>query len=249
MTAPSALTDTAPQTATLSTRDRETLHAIFRHPAAQNLQWREAVALFEAIGEVEEKSDHQVILRVGGKELLMHKPHTKDLTAPDVIDLRHLLTNAGYTPDSTTTVPAAAVSLSPDLVVAISHHEAHIYRLDLAHADTQADTITPYDPHHFLHHMRHKDEDRERGQKSPEDATFYDRIAQAVAAGGRIVVIGHGKGTSNAGEHLTDYLRTHHRETYERVVSDVTADLSALTAKQLLALAAATLRKSGSSLA
>ncbi len=50
-------------------------------------------------------------------------------------------------------------------------------------------------------------------------------------------MVGHGEGKSNAAHHLTDYLRTHHPQTYSRVVGNLTADLSAITTPQLLELA------------
>ena len=89
----------------------------------------------------------------------------------------------------------------------------------------------------FLHHLTHKDQSRERGQRAPEDASFYERIGDALAAADRIVVVGHGTGKSNAALHLTEYLRTHHRETYQRIVREIAADLSAITTPQLLELA------------
>jgi hypothetical protein len=55
-------------------------------------------------------------------------------------------------------------------------------------------------------------------------------------------VVGHATGKSNAAHHLTEYLRTHHPETYERVVSDVVADLSSVTTPQLLDVARRALR-------
>jgi stalled ribosome rescue protein Dom34 len=122
-------------------------------------------------------------------------------------------------------------------MVVLDHHGAKIYRIDSASDDASQREITPYDPHHFLHHLTHKDQSREQGQRAPEDADFYKRIGDALAAGGRIVVVGHGTGKSNAAEHLTEYLRTHHRETYQRIVREIEADLSAATTPQLLALA------------
>jgi hypothetical protein len=234
----------APATSDLSRKDLTTLHALFRHPTAHNLHWRDALALAKAIGQVEDKSDSHVVLHIGGESLTIHRPHSKDLTGEDVIDLRHLMTRAGYTAEAVPPAPDTQASTAPDLLVAIAHHEARIFHLDLPRG-TEPGTIRPYDPHHFLHHMRHKDEDHERGQKSPEDATFYARIAAAVGLAGRIVIIGHGTGASNAAEHLAEYLRTHHPETFARVVTDMVADVSALTDHQLMALAAAALHKAG----
>jgi hypothetical protein len=122
-------------------------------------------------------------------------------------------------------------------MVVVDHHGARIYRIDVASADASKHEIKPYDPHHFLHHLTHKGESRVQGQRAPEDTDFYKSIAEALAAGGRIVVVGHGTGKSNAAEHLTEYLRTHHPETYQRVVREIDADLSAATTAQLLELA------------
>lgn len=119
----------------------------------------------------------------------------------------------------------------------VDHHGTKIYRIDPASGGAPGLEIRPYDPHGFLHHLVHKGQSEEKGQRAPEDITFYKRIADALAAGGRIVVVGHGTGKSNAAHHLTEYLRTHHSETYQRVISELTADLSSITLPQLLALA------------
>jgi phosphoheptose isomerase len=96
--------------------------------------------------------------------------------------------------------------------------------------------IRPYDPHHFLHHLSHKGQSRERGQRAPEEPAFYEQIAQALALGGKIILVGHGTGKRNAAHHLADFLRSHHRETYDRVVREIVADLSSITTPQLLDL-------------
>jgi hypothetical protein len=214
-----------------------TLEALFRHPTAHNLEWMDVVALIEKIGVVHQKSDNKFSLEVDGEHLLMHKPHTKDLTSSEVVDLRHFLMRVGWSPESPSQAPARPEPAAPSLMVVVDHHGAKIYRIDVASADASKREIRPYDPHHFLHHLTHKDQSREQGQRAPEDPDFYKKIADAVAAGGRIVVVGHGTGKSNAAEHLTQYLRTHHRETYGRVVREIEADLSATTVPQLLELA------------
>jgi hypothetical protein len=215
----------------------KTLEALFRHPAAHNLEWMDVVSLIEKIGVVHKTSGDRFSFDVGRERFLMHKPHGKDLSASDVADLRHFLQRAGWSPEAP---PQATAHLEPPpttLVVAIDHHGARIYRIDAASGDALKREIRPYDPHHFLHHLTHKEQSREQGQRAPEDPGFYKAVADALAAGGAIVVVGHGAGTSNAAQHLTEYLRTHHRETYLRVVREIEADLSAITAPQLLALA------------
>jgi hypothetical protein len=227
----------SPARAALHGAHLRTLEALFRHPSAHNLEWMDVVALIEKIGAVHQKANDKFTFDVGGEHYLMHKPHTKDLTSSEVADLRHFLQRVGWSPDGPSEAPARPDPAPPTLMVVVDHHGAKIYRIAQASGDASKREITPYDPHHFLHHLAHKDQSREQGQRAPEDPSFYKRIGDALAAGGRIVVVGHGAGKSNAAQHLTEYLRTHHRETYQRIVREIDADLSAVTTPQLLALA------------
>jgi hypothetical protein len=55
-------------------------------------------------------------------------------------------------------------------------------------------------------------------------------------------VVGHGTGKSNAAHHLLEYLKSHHSETHRRVVSEMSAELSGVTTRQLLEMAHEALR-------
>jgi hypothetical protein len=214
-----------------------TLEALFRHPTAHNLEWMDVVALFEKIGTVHQKSNAKFALELAGQHYLLHKAHTKDLTSSEVIDVRHFLQRAGWSPDAPSQAVAGSASEPITLVVVVDHHGAKIFRIEPGSDDASPHQITPYDPHHFLHHLTHKDQSREEGQRASEDPSFYRRIGDALATGEGIVVVGHGKGKSNAARHLVEYLRLHHPEAYQRVVHEIEADLSALTRPQLLELA------------
>jgi hypothetical protein len=203
-----------------------------------NLEWSHVVALAEKIGTVEQKANGAFAFGIGDDHHIMHKPHTKDLAVAEIVALRHFLTRAGWSPGTPSESPSHPGNAAPSLLVAIDHHGARLYQIDIASTDASEHAIKPYDPHHFLHHMRHKDQSRESGQKQAEDPSFYVRIAEAAASAGRIVLIGHGKGASNAAHHLALYLREHHPAAYGRVVAELTADLSSLTDPQLLALGA-----------
>jgi hypothetical protein len=221
---------------TLSKTGRRTLEALFRHPIAHNLEWADVVALMRKIGSVEHKSNNETSLRIGAQHQLFRTPRVKDLTVDEVMELRHFLARAGWAPRTAPERPDPSISPAPDLLVAVEHHQARLYRLDLRSADPSNHVIRPYDPHNFLHHLTHKDQSRERGQRAAEDPSFYERISGALAAAGRIVVVGHGKGHSNAARHLIEWLRSHHAETSQKVVGEVEVDLSATTEAQLLDL-------------
>jgi hypothetical protein len=221
----------------LTGHHRRTLDAIFRHPSAHNLEWSDVVGLIGAIGDSHEQTNDKFVFEVAGERHMMRKPHTKDLTGDEVIALRHFLTQAGCSPEHPSGTVGDPDPAAPSLLIVVDHHGTKIFHVDVTSDDASEHVIKPYDPHHFLHHLTHKDQSRERGQRAPEEPAYYESIADAVALGGKIVVVGHAEGKSNAAHHLTEYLRSHHPETYQRVVAETVRDLSAITTPQLLDIA------------
>ena len=177
----------------LASADRRTLDAIFHHPAAHNLGWMDALDLLTHLGSAEEKADGKYSLTINGKHVVFHKPHNKQLDAHEISELRHYLASAGISPQNPYGTPAATEPTSVDVVALVDHHGAKLYRVNLS-SDQPAETVKPYDPYHFLHHLHHGDQLRERGQRAPEDLTFYDRIAEALRDADRIVLLYHGAG-------------------------------------------------------
>ena len=78
---------------------RRTLEAIFRHPTAHNLEWRQLTGLIAEIGDAHEKGNGEFVFEVAGARHIMRKPHDKDLTSSEVIEIRHFLTQTGYSED------------------------------------------------------------------------------------------------------------------------------------------------------
>jgi len=223
--------------AALSGSHRRTFDALFRHPLAHNVEWKDVVSLIGKLGDVREPSSNEFVLQLGGRRLVMQKPHHKDLTADELLAVRHFFIKGGFSPEHPSQKTAEPAPAAPELLIVVDHHGAKIFHIDAA-ADTAADpVIRPYDPHHFLHHLQHKDQSRERGQRAPEEPAYYEEIAAAVAVDGAITVVGHGTGHSNAAHHLVEYLKTHHAETYRRIIQEKVADLSAITDAQLVELA------------
>jgi hypothetical protein len=217
--------------AALSKSSRRTLDAVYARPVAHNLEWADVIALFAEIGSVEHKTNDDTVLQVGAEHQSFRRSRGKDLLLDDVMAIRHFLTRVGQALQHSTE--------TADFLVTIEHHEAKVYHLDLRADDPANHTITPYDPHHFLHHLTHKDQSREHGQRGAEDPTFYERISQAIAEAaphGRIVVVGHGKGHSDAARHFIEWVNLHHDDISRRLFCEVVGDLSSLTPPQLLDL-------------
>jgi hypothetical protein len=80
----------------LSSNHRDTLLQIFQHPASHNIEWRAVLSLLEAVGEVEERKEGKVSVALGGEVEVFNRPKHKDVEVEQIVDLRRMLTNAGY---------------------------------------------------------------------------------------------------------------------------------------------------------
>ena len=219
--------------ATVTGADRRTLDAIFRHPLAHSLEWREIVSLFNAIGGSEEKHNGEFELRAGEHAMAMKKPHTKDVTGQEVMDLRHFLERSGWSPTAKAQEPSAEAT-APSLIIVIDHAGARVYKIE--RGPDGAHEVPANDSKHILHQLDRKTRDADRDETYPRDETFFEEVAQAVSTGGRIVVISHGKGQSNEADHLSAYLQAHHKSIHARIVREIVADLPHLTTPELLTL-------------
>jgi hypothetical protein len=81
----------------LSNRHRDTLERILRHPASGNIEWRQVTALLDAIGAVTEEHDGNLEVSLGGETEVFRPPHGKDVDEQMIVDLRRMLTRAGFT--------------------------------------------------------------------------------------------------------------------------------------------------------
>jgi hypothetical protein len=219
----------------MAAADRRTLAAIFRHPVAHNLSWMDALRLVTHLGSAIETADGKYSLTINGKHLIFHRPHGKHFDAGETAELRRYLVSAGISPENPYGTPPESRSNSVDVVALIDHHGAKLYRVDFS--QRRAETVSPYDPHHFLHHLHHRGELREPGQRAPEDLAYYDRIAEALSGADRIVLLCHGTGQSNASQVLAERLKKYHPGIYARIVRQAEVNTSAMTDGQILAYA------------
>ncbi len=68
------------------------------HPTSHNIEWRAVVSLLEAVGEVTVRHDGKVAVKIGPELEFLVPPTGKDLDDQMVIDVRRMLTKAGYRP-------------------------------------------------------------------------------------------------------------------------------------------------------
>jgi hypothetical protein len=80
----------------LSNHERNTLRQIFQHPAGHNIEWRAVLSLLEAVGSAEEQPGGKVAVTIGSETEYFDPPPHKDIDTQAVVNLRRMLTKAGY---------------------------------------------------------------------------------------------------------------------------------------------------------
>lgn len=224
-----------PANAYASTTDhnRRTLDAIFRHPVAHNLAWRDVVALLTGIGDIDLGRSGEYSLHAGGEHIRIDRQHDKDVTTDNLIKLRHLLTRTGWAPDAPPLHPAYP---APATIIVIDHAGAKVLTITGPDSDVPTASATGEELHHFVHQIKRTGPDRDREETFPNDTEFFSRVADAIGRQGRIVLVGHGKGQSNEAHHLCNYLQAHNKDAFARIAHTMVADLSHLTTAELLRL-------------
>lgn len=195
-----------------------------------NLSWSDAVELVEHLGAVEPHQEDEFIFRVRGRSAFFRRPHTHDLGVEEVSRLRKFLKETGE--DAKVNEPAE----SNRTIVVIDHHTAHVYKDPGGNRPASEQKLQPYDPFHFHHHLIHRKEAHYRGERVPEEHSFYEEIAKDITQANEVVLIGHATGKSNAADFLKEYLKAHHPEISRRVVAEAGVDLSAVTEPEIEAL-------------
>lgn len=209
---------------------RNTLSAIFQHPVARNLHWRDVRSLLAALANVEEEPNGNLKATRAGQTLVVHPSYDKVVAGiEEVMQIRHFLERSGAAP---------ALSQGPaegaHLLVVISHREARIYRAELHGSVPQR--IAPYDPDgsgRYLHYVQ----DESHGLRKPERKSFYEAIAGTLKDAQKILIFGNGTGASSAMDQLVVELKRRHADIAERIVGSVVVDEQHLSEDQILAKA------------
>ncbi|MBV9312683.1 MAG: hypothetical protein JO100_02860 [Pseudonocardia sp.] len=79
----------------LSNHHKGTLAHIFAHPASANVEWRQVRSLLDAVATTVEEPNGKLRVTLGDETMVLSPPHGKDVDVQLLIDLRHLLANAG----------------------------------------------------------------------------------------------------------------------------------------------------------
>ena len=87
---------TVPGPEHLNSHHRDTLQQIFQEKTNYNVEWHDVVSLLEAVGSIEQQHDDMFLFRLGQETEVLRRPSEKDIDGQQLVDLRRILTSAGY---------------------------------------------------------------------------------------------------------------------------------------------------------
>jgi hypothetical protein len=82
----------------LNSHHRDTIEKIFSHPSSSNIEWRRVLSLLQAVGTATEEHNGKFKVVIGPETEVVDRPEGKDIDQQLIVDLRRMLTNAGFSP-------------------------------------------------------------------------------------------------------------------------------------------------------
>jgi hypothetical protein len=228
--------DTEWMSAHLRHDHQELLERLIGGMLPRDLSWSSVVDLIGQIGKVEPHGNDEFLFEVGSQRELFKRRDGHNLDTEAISRLRKFLKEAGLPGKPAGSYPQAR------MVVVIDHSVARIYHDPGGSVPRDEVSVKPYDPFGFQRHLIHRKEAHYKGERVPEESSFYEEIVQDLVHAEAIILIGHGTGTSNAASVLNEYVKAHHREIFPRIIAVETADLSALTEPEIEEIAKKHLR-------
>jgi hypothetical protein len=213
----------------LTASHRTTYAALFQHPVARNLDWRDVRSLLNVLGAVVPQPNGNLKVTRNGQTTVLRPSRDKHVAdVEELMQIRHFLERSGA-------VAEEHVASGEHLLVVINHHEARVYETELR--DSVPERIVPYEIGGTGRYLRQVEDGNASGQRKPEQRGFYEAVATSLHGAQKILLFGSGTGSSSAMDHLLAELSRNHPDLAERVVGSVIVDETHLTDNQLLAKA------------
>ena len=83
----------------INSRQKDTLSKIFSHPSSGNIEWRQVRSLLEAIATTTEETNGKLEVTLGPETEVIDPRRGEDIDQRLIVDLRRMLTKAGFAPD------------------------------------------------------------------------------------------------------------------------------------------------------
>jgi hypothetical protein len=220
---------------------QRTLEALFQHPLVHGLRASKVEALLHALGaEVTPLSGRRLKIQLpGGQESWLEVgdgPSHPDLDPEAVLRLRHLLQDAGVTPQSPQAEPASPRGdQSRRLVIHLDHHRTDTFLLD--GEEVEHAVLTPHGIWGSGENLSHRHDRDLAGQKAPRDFDYLNRIQTAMEGADAVLLLGHGTGESDMRQLVLAHVRRHRPDLLARLVGVETLPIADPSDAQVLAVA------------
>jgi len=222
-------------------QQRRILRALFAHPLAHGVKGRDAATLCQALGaEVESLADQRLRIRMpAGQETWIRVGsgvQHPDLDAESVLRLRHLLLEAGVSPDHPWADGSAARgAISRRLVLVLEHGATRAFLLD-------GDVVERWElrPHGLWgsgENLSHRHDRDLAGQRAPLDNAYLRSLTAAIGEADVVLLLGHGHGESDLRRQLLHHIEVHRRDLLSRIAGSVRLDAGGAGDRELLAVA------------
>lgn len=208
----------------LSGSHLRTYEKIFQHPLSHNLEWHDVQTMLGQLGQLNIEANSHISFARNGHTLVLHRPHTKDLTDPqELMEIRHFLKRSET--ELATSDPNAHVT------VFLSRQEARIFHSDVHGAVGKR--VRPNDPLGVHHSADSKD--FARGKDFPQPNGYFESLVGELKEAKRILLFGCGSGKASETDAFTEWLTRHHPDLASRIVGTIAVDEHQLSDNELLA--------------
>ncbi|MFA7324673.1 MAG: hypothetical protein WC005_09980 [Candidatus Nanopelagicales bacterium] len=125
----------------------------------------------------------------------------------------------------------AGIGAAP-VIAAIDFNQAQLWLLTSStdETSTRVSGVSPFGLHK-VHSTRVGGEKLHQGSS---DTAYWEAVAQALKDATDILLLGHGKGKSNASHVFAGYLESHHPDLAHKVIGELRCDIDSLTDAQLI---------------
>ncbi len=119
-------------------------------------------------------------------------------------------------------------------IVAIDFRHARVYATDTP-GGAPPEAVQSPDPWHLDHNLYHRagNVDGTYDIDRIDSDDFFKTLAHELAPAAEVLLLGHGKGKSNASHIFFHYLEKHYRDVAAKVVADIRIDIDDITDAQL----------------
>ena len=210
--------------------DRKHVHMIselYAHPIARNIRWRELIPALASIGLIHTDRNGGHHFTRNGHTVALGHSNNSIVGAEEILALRHFISTSTESKDQTP-------DFAHDIIVAIDHHQAIVFHNLGTELESRSEEHADQTKFRILHQHPTNPPFSNVGPDIDED--YYEAMIKEMSNAGRIVMLSHGTGSSNAASQLLSKISERNPEIAHRVAAIQRCDLEAMTEPQMISL-------------